>query len=393
MNEDFSKFSNGIKVLMDGSILNAMIGLVVLIGISWLLYVIAKSYVMPRVREFIDYLNPDLSKAVEAPLIKLTNRLAWLFPYLLCLVLVRWLVPGDFIINSGIYKVLYIYLYFTIALIFTSLLSIACIIYNMQSYAKNVPIKGVVQILKLLVFIIFVVLSVAELMDTTPLYLLTSLGALTAVLLLIFKDTILGLVAGVQIATHRVVAHGDWIEMEKFGADGEVLEVGLHTVKVQNWDKTISCIPTTSLVHDSFKNWRGMKESGGRRIKRAILVDIHEVVLLDEQQKAGQIAQFDENFATFCKQTSSASTNIGLFREYCEFYLRSHSMVNQQMTLMARQLQPNEFGISIELYCFCVDKDWVAYEKVQAQIVEHLVAALQLFELRAYQRPTNPKMN
>lgn len=393
MPESFLNIVTQLTGLNSSSLIAVLIAVLVLISVSYILYVVAKHYAMPMVREFIGFLNPQLSTAVEKPLLKLTNRFAGLLPCLFCLVTVQWFIPEGLLSYGGIYKALYIYLYFNVALIVIALLSIVCIIYNQQSYAKDVPIKGIIQIIKLAVFIVFVVLSVAELMNSTPLYLLSSLGALTAVLLLIFKDTILGLVAGVQIATHRLVAHGDWIEMEKFGADGEVLEVGLHTVKVMNWDKTITSIPTTSLINDSFKNWRGMSESDGRRIKRAILVNINDVALIDEHKKSKQIAQFDSAFSEYCQQNSTACTNIGLFREYCVFYLLHHPMINQQMTLMARQLPPNEFGMSIELYCFCLDKNWVAYEQVQAQIVEHLIALLPAFELRAYQRPTQSRIN
>ena len=389
MPENFSQVLIGLGVVgADSEFLAVFAAIVAMVVISFSLFFIAKSLVMPRVRQFVNYIKPSFVTSVGTPLVKLSNRLAWLLPCLFCLVSLSWFIPERMIDDLALYKVLYIYMYFNIALVLTSLLTIVGIMYHRQTYAKNIPIEGFVQIIKLAVFIVLTVLTMAELMNKTPLYLLSSLGALTAILLLVFKDTILGLVAGIQIATHRLVTHGDWIEMQKFGADGEVLEVGLHTVKVKNWDNTFTNIPTTSLIHDSFKNWRGMSESTGRRIKRSIHINIKDIKIINEQQKAAMMASFGDEFAEFCHQRSQVDTNIGLFREYCEFYLHQQPLINKEMLLLARQLQPNEFGIPVELYCFCLDKNFVPYEKLQAQIFEHLLAVLHVFELRAYQRPS-----
>ena len=388
MTQSFSQLLLSVTGLSaEQSALTVLIAFIVMAVIGLLLFVVAKSYVMPALRQLFDAFKPQLSKEIQQPLVKLSNRLSWLLPCLFFLVSLSWFVPQDLTLKYGLYKFLYIYLYFNITLILTSVLSILGIVYHRQSYAKDIHIKGVIQIIKLAVFMVFAVLTIAELMDKTPLYLLSSLGALTAVLLLIFKDTILGLVAGIQIATHRIVALGDWIEMSKFGADGEVLEVGLHTVKVKNWDNTITTIPTTSLISDSFKNWRSMSESGGRRIKRAIVLDINDIAIITADEHLQITSKLGEEFTQYCQQQQLAQTNIGLFRDYCEFHLINHPMINTELTLMARQLQPNEYGIAIELYCFCSDKSWVPYEKVQAQIIEHLLAMLHVFQLHAYQRP------
>jgi miniconductance mechanosensitive channel len=193
-------------------------------------------------------------------------------------------------------------------------------------------------------------------------------------------------VAGIQIATHRLVAHGDWIEMPQYGADGDVMEVGLHTVKVRNFDKTITTIPTYKLISDSFKNWRGMTKSDGRRIKRAMLININSIAFVKPEQVSELLTVLDNPaFNEFVGDIKVEQTNIGLFRRYCEFYMSINPKVNQDMTLMARQLAPSEHGIAIELYCFCLDKSWPPYEKVQAELVEHLLARMPTFGLKAYQ--------
>ena len=274
-----------------------------------------------------------------------------------------------------------------------------------EGVVKRMPVKSFIQLTKLFVFFIIATLVISTLLDKSPLFFLSGLGALTAVLLLVFKDTILGFVAGVQLAANRMVGRGDWIEMPKYGADGEVLEVALTTVKVQNWDKTITMIPTYALISDSFKNWRGMEESGGRRIKRAIHIDLNTVGFLsqadlDHLMKVDCIADYlrgkrqeidDDNRQKGVDISVLANgrklTNIGTFRAYLEFYLRNHPMVNQQMTLLVRQLAPTQHGLPIEIYLFCNDIRWAAYEAVQADIFDHLFAILGDFGLRAYQQP------
>jgi miniconductance mechanosensitive channel len=217
------------------------------------------------------------------------------------------------------------------------------------------------------------------------------LGALTAVLLLVFKDAILGFVASIQIAVNNMVNVGDWIEMPKYGADGDVLEIALTTVKVRNWDNTITTIPTYALISDSFKNWRGMQQSGGRRIKRAINIDIGTIRFI----KADELEQLQQRrrLQTFFQQqdvldllASDDVTNIALFRFYVQWILRRHEKINQQMTLMVRQLQSTEVGLPVEIYCFSADKNWLNYEAIQADIFDKLFAILPVFDLAAFQR-------
>ncbi len=277
-------------------------------------------------------------------------------------------------------------------------------IYNASDFAKRAPITGFVQVGKLLLVIVAVLLIIASLLDKSPLLLLSGLGAVTAILLLLFRDTILGFVAGIQIAANRMVNTGDWIELPKHGADGEVMEVGLTTVKVRNWDKTISTVPTYALITDPVKNWRGMSESGGRRIKRALMLDVQSIKFcnsktLEDYKKIRYISDYidhkKQELSEFHQRqqideqdllNSRRLTNLGTFRAYTRAYLENHPQINQKMTLIVRQLPPTELGLPIEIYCFSANKDWVAYEGIQADIFDHLFAMLPIFDLRAYQR-------
>ncbi|MDG2124289.1 MAG: mechanosensitive ion channel family protein [Verrucomicrobiales bacterium] len=279
-------------------------------------------------------------------------------------------------------------------------------VYRGFSVAKEVPIAGVLQLLKILLAFVTVILVVAELLDKPPGALLTGLGALTAVLMLVFKDAILGLAGGLQLSMNRMVARGDWIEMPKFGADGTVEEILLTTVKVRNWDKTITTIPTYALISDSFKNWRGMeKESEGRRIKRALFIDMWTVRLCTPEMVEGfrkikfvqdYLAEKEAELAAWNEQhgiddsvlvNGRRLTNVGTFRAYILSYLRNHPKVHQGMTLLVRQLAPTAHGLPIEIYCFSADKAWVAYEDVQADVFDHLIAVAPEFGLSVYQEP------
>ncbi len=276
--------------------------------------------------------------------------------------------------------------------------------YNASNLAKKAPIAGFIQVAKLFVVIIAGLLIISNLIDKSPLLLLSGLGAVTAILLLLFRDTILGFVAGIQIAANRMVNTGDWIEMPKYGANGDVLQVGLTTVKVQNFDKTISTIPTYALISEPVKNWRGMDESDGRRIKRALCIDIHSIDFCDQnmlnefskiryiknyiQTKLEKLQLFhsEQHIDTTDLINSRRLTNIGTLRAYMQAYLQNHPDINQDMTLMVRQRPPTEHGLPLEIYCFCADKDWVNFEGVQSDIFDHLLAILPAFKLRAYQR-------
>lgn len=287
-----------------------------------------------------------------------------------------------------------------------ALLDVTLDIARARGLNKKLPIKSINQLVKLFVFLIVAVLSVSTLLGKSPLYFLSGLGAMTAVLLLVFKDTILGFVAGVQLAANQMVSRGDWIEMPKYGADGEVLEVALTTVQVQNWDKTITMIPTYALISDSFKNWRGMEQAGGRRIKRSIRLDVNSISFMDQPliehlMKIDSISDYlaskqseinEQNQTLKSDLTINANgrklTNVGTFRAYLEYFLQNHPKVSKEMTLIVRQLPADENGLPIELYLFCTDIRWASYEAIQADLFDHIYAVLPEFNLRAFQSPT-----
>ncbi len=298
------------------------------------------------------------------------------------------------------------YILFSILTVIFSFLDSLVGIYRSYETSKQRPLKGYAQIIKIIVSMLLVIVIVSTLMGKNPMLLLGGLGAMTAVLLLIFKDTILGLVASVQISTSKMVQVGDWIEMPKYGADGDVLDISLYTIKVQNWDKTITTIPSYAMISDSFKNWRGMSESGGRRIKRSIFLDMTSIHFLSEddikefdkfqmlqsyfKQKQNEITEYnaEHHIDDSSMINGRHLTNIGTFRAYIVAYLKQHPNIHDKMTFLIRQLAPTEQGLPIEMYVFSNDQDWIRYEAIQSDIMDHLLAVIPLFGLRVYQNPT-----
>ncbi|MDR1785955.1 MAG: mechanosensitive ion channel family protein [Spirochaetaceae bacterium] len=257
--------------------------------------------------------------------------------------------------------------------------------------AKRKPIKGAVQLIKVFLYLVGVILSITTLVNVSPLGILSGLGAMSAVLLLIFKDSILGFVSGIQLSMNDMVRIGDWIEMSAYNTDGFVIDITLQSVKVQNWDNTISMIPVYALVSDGFKNWRGMSDSGGRRVKRSIYLDQHSVHFLSEEEieRLSRIKLIEE-YLRQKRQEISANpelrlTNLGTFRAYTEAYINGLPGRAGDLLSMVRYLQPNESGIQMEIYLFCADKAIVNYERFQADIMDHLLAILSEFGLRVFQ--------
>jgi miniconductance mechanosensitive channel len=290
--------------------------------------------------------------------------------------------------------------------VISAVLNSALVIANRTESGRRLPVKGFVQAVKLIVFLVGGIFILSAVFNKTPVYFLSGLGALTAVLILIFKDAILGFVAGIQISVNQMVRVGDWIEMPKAGADGDVIDVSLTTVKVRNWDKTITTIPTYSLISDSFKNWHGMKEAGGRRIKRSLFIDLQTVGFADEQmlqrwRKLRRLKPYlEEKLTEIAKENEALGldlgvlgngrrlTNLGTFRAYVAAYLREHPKIHQDMTFLVRQLQPTEHGLPLEIYVFTNDTRWPVYEGIQADIFDHLVAMVPEFGLRVFQQPS-----
>ncbi len=290
--------------------------------------------------------------------------------------------------------------------VISALLNAALVIAHRSESGRRMPVKGFVQAVKLIVFLVGGIFVLSTIFNKTPVYFLSGLGALTAVLILIFKDAILGFVAGIQISVNQMVQVGDWIEMPKAGADGDVIDVSLTTVKVRNWDKTITTIPTYSLISDSFKNWQGMTESGGRRIKRSLFLDMQTVTFADEtmlahwrkirrlqpylEEKLSEIARENETLGLDMGVLGNGRrlTNLGTFRAYVAAYLREHPKIHRDMTFLVRQLQPTEHGLPLEVYVFTNDIRWAFYEGIQADIFDHLVAIVPQFGLRIFQQPS-----
>ena len=271
---------------------------------------------------------------------------------------------------------------------------------------KGKPLSAYVQTVNIILTIILSIVMVSLLTKQSPAFFLTSLGAMTAILLLVFKDVILGFVGSIQIAANDMLRVGDWVSMEKYGADGDVIEINLTTVKVQNWDRTITTIPTYALVSDSFKNWRGMSDSGGRRIKRSVAIQIDtikfaspgllerlaQVKMLNNfiVQRQQEIQQYNEEHMLDESQINARKqTNIGLFRRYLDHYLKNHERVHQGMTIMVRQLQPTEKGLPIEIYCFTNTVAWLEYEGIMSDIFDHIFAVIPAFELAIHEQPTS----
>jgi miniconductance mechanosensitive channel len=300
-----------------------------------------------------------------------------------------------------------IYFICVTVLVLDALINSLHAIYQTLRVSREIPLKGFTQVLKITLYCTGLVLAVSVVLDRSPVYLLSGLGAMTAVLMLVFKDPILGFVAGIQLISNRMLKNGDWIEMPKYEADGEVVDITLTTVKVRNWDNTITTIPTYALINDSFKNWRGMQESQGRRIKRAIHIDMRTIrfctpEMLERfagiryiaeymQRKSLEVSRYNVDHGIQVKDSANARrlTNIGTFRAYVHAYLQNHPMINTDMTFIVRQLAPTPHGLPLEIYVFCKDKAWANYEAIQSDIFDHLLAIAGQFDLKLYQYPSD----
>jgi len=315
---------------------------------------------------------------------------AWMFPYL----------------RNILERASFVYMILTGLLVFFAFLNTVVHIYRTHPKHANRPIKGYVQVIKIVVAIFVGIFVISTMLGRNPTGILAGMGAMTAVIILVFKDSILGLVASIQLSGNDMVRIGDWIEMPKYGADGDVIDVSLHTVKVQNWDKTISTIPAYALISDSFKNWRGMSDSGGRRIKRAINIDINSITFCTPEMlarfekfeyirdylkdKRKELSEYNASMKVDTTELINGRnlTNIGTFRAYVANYLKNHKKIHQDMTFLIRQLPPGEHGLPLEIYVFSNDQVWANYEAIQADIFDHLLAVVPLFDLRVFQNPT-----
>jgi miniconductance mechanosensitive channel len=382
----------------------ARTGVSILVALAALIaHRLARGPVLRTIDSLIRRTNTDWDDALIER--RVLHRLAHLVPGLVIYRLAPLALVGHARLQEIADTGVQIYLVLTSMLVIDALMSTTVDIYRSTKTSREISIKGLIQFLKVILYFLCGVFVVSVLLGKSPFYLLSGLTALTAVLLLIFRDAILGLVAGIQLSVNRMVARGDWIEMPKYGADGDVLDVTLTTVKVQNWDKTITTIPTYSLISESFKNWRGMQDSGGRRIKRSVHIDISTVKFLDEQMierfgkiqyitdhiehKKQELAEYNELNQVDLSHLANGRrmTNVGTFRAYVEAYLKNHPQISQEMTFLVRQLAPTPKGLPIEIYVFCKDKVWANYEAIQGDIFDHILAIIPIFDLQAFQEP------
>ncbi|WP_456430990.1 mechanosensitive ion channel family protein [Thermosulfuriphilus sp.] len=335
------------------------------------------------------------------------HRVFDVLAYIIPLVVIHYAAP---LLPSGealLKRLVSVFLAVVLALLADRLLSVGLEIYDRYPISKKRPLKGYVQVAKLLIYAAAIIVAICQLLEKSPWGLLSGLGALSAVLLLVFRHTLLSFVASFQVISQDLFRLGDWIEMPQHGADGEVIDMSLHTVKIQNWDKTIVCIPTYRFLEESFKNWRGMELAGGRRIKRAILVDQETICFCDQEmldrfqrihlikdyveKKRREIEEFNHRHqidTSASPLNGRKMTNLGTFRIYIEEYLRQHPQIRKDMTLMVRQLAPTPQGLPLEIYCFVADTRWVHYEKIQADIFDHILSAASEFGLSVFQIPT-----
>jgi miniconductance mechanosensitive channel len=381
-----------------------LLGLGILIVVAWLANWLAKHVLVRGFRRFSQLLPLNRDGALSR--YKVIDRFAKILPALIIKVGIAQ-VPH---LPAGLVRIIEMlaqaWVFIIIVMTISAMLNVGNSLYQRRPDARNKPIKGYLQLVKIILFIVCALMIIGTFLQKDVFTLLAGFGAMAAVLMLVFQNTILSLVASVQISSYDMVRLGDWITMPGLNADGDVIDMSLNTIKVQNFDKTITTIPTNRLVTDTFMNWRGMSESGGRRIKRAILLDQTSVHFLDDDeyqhlkssflldkylnQKNQEIVAWNEKLG---KQASSklnqrALTNLGTFRAYIQNYLQHHPGIHQEMTLLVRQLDPTAHGLPLEIYCFTNNTDWTFYENVQSDIFDHLLAILPEFGLRVFQQPS-----
>lgn len=384
--------------------LNIAFGIIVIVIVTWIANIITKKTLLQVLKRLAKRTKTNWDDILLEK--KVFNRLAHIVPalivfYSIGIVLVEYAQILSFVRSS-----IYVYLIIMVLLALDAFINSLHQIYTNLAIAKDRPISGYIQVIKIIVYFVAIILILSILLGKKPTVLLTGLGAMAAVLMLVFKDTILGFVASVQLSANDMVRIGDWITMPSHKADGDVLEITLNTVKVQNFDKTICTIPTYALVSESFINWRGMEESGGRRIKRYIQIDMKSVKfnsneMVDKFRKIQYLSVYidskEHELAAYNEKhgidnsvivNGRRMTNLGTFRKYLEEYLKHHPKIHNDMTFLVRQLQPNEKGIPIEIYVFSNDQAWARYEEIQADIFDHILAVIPEFELSVYQNPS-----
>lgn len=392
-------YNDMITWLKEYPIIFTIICLACLIIISWVANFIVKRILVKGIRKVLKATvlkNDDILINHDV-----VSRLANVVPAMVLSLGIK-VVPGlpePLIVI--VYNICSAFIILTLALAIGNILDIVNVLWQRRPDAINKPIKGYIQIIKIFIYAVSTILMIAALIDKSPVILLSGLGAMAAVLMLVFQDTLLSLVASVQISSNGMIRVGDWIEMPQVNADGDVKDIALHTVTVQNFDKTITTIPTKKFLSESFKNWRGMTDAGGRRIKRSLFINQNSVHFLtsDEEnhlrrfnllkdyldKKDQEISDWNKEYGGDIEVNCRRITNLGTFRAYVENYLKSHPNIHKNMTLLVRQMAPTTEGIPLELYCFTNDTRWANYEGIQSDIFDHLLSILPEFGLQVFQ--------
>lgn len=355
-------------------------------------YFLSKKYLLSFIHKVISKTKTQWDNALVKN--RFFDRVAHIIPALIILHFSQFYPDG---VETAISRIVGFWIALVVIFSVDRFLSSLLDIYNTYDISKSKPIKGYVQLIKMVVYILGFIVAVCILVGVSPWGVLSGVGAFTAVLMFVFKDTILSLVASIQIVANNLFKVGDWVEVEKFGANGEVIDIALHSVQIQNWDKTIVTVPTYKFMENSFKNWKGMSQSGGRRIKRSLSIDLSSVKmcspeLLEKLKKIELLKDYIKEKSKVVDTSGEMTlnrrklTNIGTFREYIKRYLIKNPDIDQEnFTFMVRQLQPTPKGVPLEIYVFSGDNRWVQYEGIQSDIFDHLLVALSEFELKLYQ--------
>ena len=394
---DITKFENW---LTEFPLLYSLLKIIGVIFLSIISYIITKKILISGVNKIVKKTKTEVDDILINEVV--LKRIAYIAPIIVIFQFI-YLIPS---LETFLRRFTESALVVLLMMFISSILNAANELYEKSKKYERRPIKGYLQIAKIIIFILGGISIIGLLTGQEPWAVLTGVGAFTAILILIFKDTILSFVASIHISAYDLIRVGDWIEVPKYGADGDVLDIALHTIKVQNFDKTIVVFPTHKLLEDSFKNWRGMQLAGGRRIKRSIYIDLSSVKFLDErlltkfrkiqllksyiEKKESEIAEYNKkkNIDTSEIINGRRLTNIGTFREYLKAYLKNREDVSNDFTFLVRQLTPGPSGIPIEIYVFANTTDWIKYEQTQADIFDHIFAAVSEFELNIFQNPT-----
>ncbi len=377
---------------------------IVIIGLAILANFITKRIILSGIRSFVKKTKSRLDDILIER--RVFQKISYIVPALLIFFTAKFVFSDYPVLEELVKMASLIYMVVIVILAVDSFINALHEIYLNMPISEGRSIKGYIQIVKIIIYFIGVILIIAIIAKESPKTLLAGLGAMAVVLMLVFKDTILGFVASIQLSANNMLRPGDWIEMPSHNADGDVVDISLNTVKVRNWDKTISTIPTYALVSESFINWKGMEESGGRRIKRSITIDMNTIRFVDREmaeklkkihllkdyieirqeeiQKYNEENKVDDSMLV----NGRRMTNLGTFRIYIEQYLKHHPKVKQDLTMLVRQLQPSKAGLPIEIYVFSKEQAWAKYEAIQADIFDHILAVVPEFGLRVFQDPT-----